>query len=843
MAQSPTQAPKTAVPREPRIRIALAWAAAAWEAAWRAVWPALTVVGGFLVVAGFDVLPDLPGWLHALVLLAFAAMLVFVSRPLWRLRLPDGFSARRRLERDSGALHRPLTGLKDTQATGTTDPLSRALWQRHQAQRAAQLKALRPGLPRPRNAERDRFALRGLVVIGLILAFVAAGGDWGPRLSRALTPGLGGGGAAESTRLDLFVTPPPYTGRPPIYLTAGQVGGPAAATAPQPGAAPAAIEIPTGSTLVGRATGAGQAPVLKLAGADSAFTAIDDDSFELQAKITGGDRITVSQGGTSLGDWPVKVLPDAPPTVAFADKPQPTERQALKLNATATDDYGVATLSATVTLAPGAPAVLAAEPLAIPLSVPGRWPREVKSTTYQDLTPHPWAGQAVDIVLTATDAAGQSASTPPMRVTLPERQFNHPVARAIIEQRRILTLQPDQAQSVAETLDTLSQRPDRYYDDKVVFLALRTAARRLYFAQDAAPHVAAVRGLLWDTALRIEDGDMSLAERSLREAQERLAEALERGASDQEISQLTDELRRAMDRYLQAMAEQMQDRIRRGEMTEAQVPPDAQIMDRQQFQEMIDRMQQLSESGAKDEARQLLSQMQSMMENMRMGAMTQEQAQASRRAMHLMKDLQKLTNAQRQLLDQTYRQNQAQQNGEEGTPSDPNNQQQGKAMTPEESAAAQEGLRRALGEVMRELSDMGGEIPPSLGRAERSMKQAGQALAEGDMEGAVPSQSEALDQLQQGLKGLAQQMMQNMVAQPGMAGRPRQGLTNPNQDPLGRERADGPGTVTENPDVKVPTTFDTERARAILDELRQRLNDRSRPSGERDYIQRLLRQF
>jgi uncharacterized protein (TIGR02302 family) len=648
-----------------------------------------------------------------------------------------------------------------------------------------------------------------------------------------VSPGLFGAAAATAPRLDLFVTPPTYTGRPPIYLTAGQVTPP---TNGQP--APGPIEIPVGSALVGRVSGGDAAPSLSLAGSKSDFAAIDGGSYELKAQITGGDRITVTQDGTVLGDWPVKVLPDAPPTIAFAQKPKPTERQALRLDAAATDDYGIATLTATVTLAPGAPAVLDPTPLVIPLSVPGRWPREVKATSYQDLTPHPWAGQTVDIVLTATDAAGQSASTAPERVALPEREFHHPVARAIIDQRRILTLQPDQSESVAETLDTLSQRPDRYYDDKVVFLGLRTAARRLLFAQDdPAPHVAALRDLLWDTALRIEDGDMSLAERSLRDAQQRLADALERGASDQEISQLSEELRRAMDRYLQAMAEQMQDKIRRGEMAETQVPPDAQVMDRKQFQDMIDQMQRLSESGAKDQARQLLSQMQNMMENMHMGAVSQEQAQAQQRAMNLMKDLQKLTNAQRQLLDQTFRQQQAQQGGDESDPS-----QQPQDGTPEQNAQAQEALRKALGEMMRQLGDMGGDIPMPLGRAERAMKQAGDALGQGNPGGAVPSQTEALDQLQQGLQGLAQQMMEGMNAQPGTTGRAQQGQNSPGRDPLGRL---GPGQGdpdTEN-GIKVPTQFDTERARAILDELRQRLDDRSRTPVERDYIQRLLRQF
>jgi hypothetical protein len=145
--------------------------------------------------------------------------------------------------------------------------------------------------------------------------------------------------------------------------------------------------------------------------------------------------------------------------------------------------------------------------------------------------------------------------------------------------------------------------------------------------------------------------------------------------------------------------------------------------------------------------------------------------------------------------------------------------------------------------MMREMGDMGGDIPMPLGRAERAMKQAGEALAQGDPGGAVPSQTEALDQLQQGLQGMAQQMMESMQAQPGMTtGQGQQGRQT-GQDPLGRQLPNQGVGSADNNDVGLPTKFDTQRARAILDELRQRLNNRSSSPQERDYIERLLRQF
>src|SRR6056297_3109091 len=97
-------------PAEPHLKLRLAWAAAAWERLWEAAWPVAAVAGLFLAAALSGLLAALPGWLHLLVLLGFAGGLGWTG---WRaargLRLPDMTAARRRLERDSGLTHRPLS--------------------------------------------------------------------------------------------------------------------------------------------------------------------------------------------------------------------------------------------------------------------------------------------------------------------------------------------------------------------------------------------------------------------------------------------------------------------------------------------------------------------------------------------------------------------------------------------------------------------------------------------------------------------------------------------------------------------------------------------------------------
>jgi hypothetical protein len=58
------------------------------------------------------------------------------------------------------------------------------------------------------------------------------------------------------------------------------------------------------------------------------------------------------------------------------------------------------------------------------------------------------------------------------------------------------------------------------------------------------------------------------------------------------------------------------------------------------------------------------------------------------------------------------------------------------------------------------------------------------------------------------------------------------------RDPLGRpERTEGPD-LGQN--VKIPDEIDVERARRILEAIRNRLGERFRPRYELEYLERLL---
>ena len=325
---------------EPRFRLGLARGALAWEQIWPAFWPAVGVAGLFIAIALFNVLPSLGGWLHAAVLFLFAAAFgAAVWYGIRRIRLPDGTAALRRLERDSGLTHRPLAALRDTMA-GASDPASAELWRLYQEQARQRMRNLKVRLPHPNLAARDPWGLRAAVGLLLFVAAFGTWGDWRPRLAAAFTPHLDGSANAADATLDVWVTPPDYTGLAPIFLRTGQPALQAVKT-DAPASAPPAILVPTGSVLLARVSGGSGAPALTANGTALAFEQVDQVSYQITQPVTKGGTIAVEQNGHTLGSWPITVVPDTAPIIALPTPPAPGERGALRLEYEARDDYGV----------------------------------------------------------------------------------------------------------------------------------------------------------------------------------------------------------------------------------------------------------------------------------------------------------------------------------------------------------------------------------------------------------------------------------------------------------------------------------------------------------------------
>jgi uncharacterized protein (TIGR02302 family) len=298
-------------------------------------------------------------------------------------------------------------------------------------------------------------------------------------------------------------------------------------------------------------------------------------------------------------------------------------------------------------------------------------------------------------------------------------------------------------------------------------------------------------------------------------------------------------------------------------------------LSRRDLQSMIDRMERLARSGAKDAAKALLDQMQQMLDNLQMARPGQTGDDDGDDMMSALDDLGDMIREQQQLRDKTFRQGQDQRGRQRG-------QQQGRQRQPgqqgqqrqqgQQGDQGQEGdqngfgelqqnqqaLRDRLNKLLDDLKQKGlGQQPggdglspddnlDNLGDAGSAMGDAQQSLGEGNADNAVGSQGRALDAMRKGAQNLAQQLQQQMGQGngPGQPGGPGRQRADQSFDPLGRplhERNNG--REFDDSTVKVPGEIDVQRARRILEELRRRLGDTGRSQLELDYLERLLKDY
>src|SRR5690606_21800352 len=159
------------------------------------------------------------------------------------------------------------------------------------------------------------------------------------------------------------------------------------------------------------------------------FQSIDASNHRLETELTGGSRLGIVQDGADLQEWRIQVLPDQAPSVAFHSDPAAGERDALKLDYEASDDYGLEGVTATIrrvaSTDTGA-AEIGEETIELALILPALGPNQARAASVHDLPRRPWAGTPVRIELTARDAIGQEGRSAPFALLLPERQFTHP---------------------------------------------------------------------------------------------------------------------------------------------------------------------------------------------------------------------------------------------------------------------------------------------------------------------------------------------------------------------------------------------------------------------------------
>jgi uncharacterized protein (TIGR02302 family) len=786
----------------------------------------------------------LPPLARAIGLVVFGIAIVAAALPLLVLRFPSVHDGLRRLDRSTGETHRPATAVADHIAANEQDPVAQALWRVHVERALLSARKFKAGWPAPRLSLRDPIALRALTLILVVASFFAASGERIKRVAAAFD--WHGVVAPANFRIDAWVTPPVYTGRPPVMLP-GLRTGESAQTA-------GTVAVPTGSQLVIRATGKVHFDIVRHGG-------IEDAPAEARAPLPAGTeerRLVIKSDGSAavhgvLGSdlvWNFTAIPDRAPTIELTKDPERQARGALRLDYRMADDYGVVEAKATFALKDEESSEKPRHPLfAAPdyvLTLPQARTRSGAAQTTHDLTDHPWAGAEVVLTLTARDEAGNEGRSQPHDLTLPQRIFVKPLARALIEQRRNLALDAETKPSMLTALDALAIAPERFTPESGVYLGLRSIYHGLENAKsdDSLREVVA---RLWEMAVQLEDGNVSQAEQALRQAQEALRQALERGASDEEVKKLMDQLRAAMDKFLQALAEEMR---KNPQQLARPLDRNTRMLSQQDLKSMLDRLENLARSGNKDAARRLLEELQSMLENLQMARPGAGGDDGDDDMMSALDELSDMIRKQQQLRDKTFRQGQDmrrdRQRGQQGQQGQQGQNQMG------ELRQDQQGLRDRLSKLLQELRQRGLGQPGQqgesnemgqLGDAGEAMGQAEGQLGEGDADSAVDSQGRALDAMRKGAQGLAQSMQQQGMMGPGPNGRPGRGQARAQQDtdPLGRPMRgrDYGDDVT----VKVPGEIDAQRARRILEELRKRFGESFRPQLELDYIERLLKDF
>ena len=791
-----------------------------------AFWPLWTLLIAAFGLLSFGILDNLPleaGWFG---LISILACILWAAVHGWRqFERPTREQALTRL--DATLPGRPLAALRDTQAVGASDPASQAVWAAHRNRMAARAATARPVEPNLRLASRDPYGLRYIALTVLVTALMF-GSLWRVTSLANLAPGSAAQ-AATGPAWEGWAQPPSYTAKPTLYL-ADQVEE--------------ALILPVGTKISLRFYG--DPGALILAETVSGRTDVAPASQAAQEfTITRSGRLAIQGDGGR--EWLITVLPDQPPAI----EPQGVmDREAdgrFKQNFTASDDYGVTKGDVEIaldlsgldrryglTLPPEA-----AKPVVLDLPLPMKRDRtQVDQTLVDDLSKDLLANLPVTMTFSASDAARQSGHSQPLKTTLPGKRFFDPLAAALIEMRRDLMWNRANAPRVAQILRAVTDVPEGFIRNEKAYLRLRVLITGL--DSRAATLDAKTRDEmaeeLWQISLMVEEGDLASALERLKRAQDRVDEAIRNGASPAEVEALMQEMQDALNDYMRQQAEQ------NGKEPDAETSQNGQTMQMSQDQlnQMLEKLEQLMKEGKTAEAQELMNQLRDFMNNMQV---TQGEGQGTGQGTpgdRAMKDLGQTLRDQQGLSDDAFRDLQNGPDGEQGGPD-------GQQGTGQSLAERQERLQQKL-DQLRNGGDLPGAGDPKgqegrreLDRAGRAMEEAERALRDGNLPDALDKQAEALDALRGGIRnfGEAQAQDQQEGSQQGQAA--TKDAEGGQRDPLGRETGQSAQMGTDRSMLQGTEVY--RRAQDLLDEIRRRAGEQSRPEGERGYLKRLLDLF
>ena len=825
------------------------------ENLWQVTWPLITIcllVSAVLMLGLQDSLLVELVWAAAVTaVLAGAVALIYA---VLKFRFPTHAAALARL--DATLPGRPLQALTDTQVIGDGDEASTAVWLVHQSRMADSAEKAAAVPANLRIAWRDPYAVRYMALLIFFVALIF-GSIWRFDSLSGLAPETGYGNASGPV-WEGWAESPKYTGRPTIYLNDVVEGE---------------LNLPVGTLLTLRLYGdVGDLTVAETVsgrmGELPPASALEQDFIVMHSG-------TVSVSGLGGRTWAVNILPDEAPSIEIMDDLEVDALGEMNLNFGANDDFGVEAGEARIALDIGAvdrQHGLRAEPdprapitVSLPLPITGDR-RNFEESLVENFSEHPWANLPVTITLTALDAAEQQAKAHMSTVTLPGRRFFDPLAAAIIEQRRDLLWARKNTKRISQILRAVSHLPENVFRREIDQLRLRRVIKRMEILSSYGLTEEQQVGLaknMWDLALSIEDGDLSDALERLRQVKERLNQAMRDGASESEIEKLMTELRRATKDYMQQLSRQAELEAEKNKGHSPSQDPNSMQMSQDDLQRMMDRIQSLMEQGRMAEAEQALTELQEMLENMRV---TQNQNGQGGKSSgeQAIEDLGETLRDQQGLSDQVFRDLQEQfapdaqadrKSGNKNGTGDPDqgaengdqqkDDRQGEISGEESLADRQQQLRNELRRQEENIPDSNkpgdDSARDALDRAGRAMKNAEEALRQRDFADAIDKQSQALEALRDGMRALSKEFEQEQ-----QSGQQGQGSSNNDrraeaQDPLGREPGLNGKAGTDDPLLQGEDVY--RRARDLLDEIRRRSGEGERPNVELNYLKRLLKRF
>jgi uncharacterized protein (TIGR02302 family) len=834
----------TSLSRSLRAKIGLSGLALNFERLAQAFWPCaivLMLLFSLLIWQVHTAFPYIASLgLYLALLLCFA---VYFWKGLRKFSYARHTEAITRL--DAGAAGNPVSSLIDTQFIGAKDEGSRELWRLHQHRMEIEAGNVQVHAPHIRLAKRDPWAIRLIVLLFFSSAILFGRANTEQSLMETLQD-LASGTTITVASFEAWAEPPGYTGLPMIYLNKLEDG--------------IKLELPQGTRFILRSYGALELEIVS----DIATFEEGKTKFTEEAtfKISNSGTLILKKGYRNIAQWNIVMIPDAPPDVVLTEEISRTIQGSIQIPYAAKDDYGIVGGSVKImldtdkldrryglTLEPEN-----TDPITFDLPIPfNADSSDYEDTAVEDLAKHTWAGLPVIISLSVVDAAGNTAAIEPVHTAMPGKRFFDTLAGALAEQRRDILWNRTNIDRADLILRTLTYLPEDGFPNQRAYLLVRSVIRRIGYTQmrpieDRMQNDVAET--LWRAALLIEDGDLSDAAARLKRAQERLSEAMKNGATDDEIAELMDELRKATDEYLRQLAENAKPQDQQADNQNAQqVSPEM-------LQEMMDRIQELMEQGRMDEAQALMDQLQQLLENMQI---TKSDAEGGEKDQKSADGLQDTLREQQELADENFQemqeefnrnqegenqqgqQNQGEQSGKKGGADEGGPQFGGQS----DLASRQEALRKLMQQQLDGLtsddSEAGQAAREALREAERQMGQARDNLEQGLGSEALDNQADAVESLRQGMRKLNEANQQASRGQNRDGQQDSETLGPDGQDPLGR--TPGKDRSAQSNGQRLHSGDELRRSKEILEEIRRRSGERSRPQLELDYLDRLLDRF